>query len=156
MMMIQPPLADESRIEPIGQCTAMKVRRLARRVTQMYDEALAPYGLTVGQIGLLMQLRRRQGIGISDLADRLSADASTISRLLRPLCTAGLILVEPDPDDGRAKCVRLTDTGADRRRTAVVGWELAQRRVAAALGSGRLAALHFSLDDAHSHLSTPL
>ncbi len=141
------PLAFET-----AACTALKVRRLARRITQIYDEALAPYGLTVGQIGVLASLRRREGIGVSVLAERLSADASTVSRLLKPLEAAGFLALEADPADGRAKLVRLTDAGADKRRSAVAGWQAAQTRVQAALGDGRLATLRFILDDAHSHL----
>ena len=138
--------------ERVEDCTALKVRKLARRVTQIYDDALAPHGLTVGQIGVLAALRRRQGIGVGPLAERLSCDASTISRLLRPLEAAGFLVVEPDPDDGRAKLIRLTDAGFAKRQAAVAGWAAAQAQVRAALGDGRLAALRFLLDDAHAHL----
>lgn len=137
---------------PADHCTAAKVRRLARRVSQIYDDALTPYGLTVGQFGLLSSLSRRIGIGVGGLAERLAADASTVSRLLRPLQASGLIMIETNPDDGRAKAIRLTDAGAEKRRAARAGWEMAQAQVATALGDGRLAALRFMLDDAHRHL----
>jgi DNA-binding MarR family transcriptional regulator len=133
-------------------CTAAKVRRLARRVTQIYDDALAPHGLTIGQMGLLASLRRREGIGVGALAQRLSADASTVSRLLKPLENMGLIAIEADPDDGRAKCVRLTDSGYAKRRDASEAWQAAQTHMAALLGDGRLAALRFMIDDAHAML----
>ena len=135
----------------IGACTALKVRKLARKVTQIYDEALAPHGLTVGQIGLLASLRRREGIAVGLLAERLSADASTVSRLLRPLEAAGFLAIEADPTDRRARLVRLADAGAEKRRDAAAGWAAAQDRVREALGDGRLATLHFILDDAHAH-----
>ncbi|MFZ4688643.1 MAG: MarR family winged helix-turn-helix transcriptional regulator [Polymorphobacter sp.] len=133
-------------------CTAAKVRRLARRISQIYDDALAPHGLTVGQFGLLANLRRTQGIGVGALADRLSADASTVSRLLKPLQAAGLLLLEADPGDGRARRIRLTDAGHARRSAAAAGWQAAQDQVRDALGEGRLATLRFILDDAHTHL----
>jgi DNA-binding MarR family transcriptional regulator len=137
---------------PAAVCTAAKVRRLARRVTQIYDDALTPYGLTIGQFGLLSSLSRRNGVGVGVLAERLAADASTVSRLLRPLESAGLIVLGPDPDDGRAKAIRLTDAGYDTRRRAAAGWSAAQVQMESALGDGRLAALRFILDDAHSYL----
>ncbi len=37
-----------------NNCTAAKVRRLARRVTQVYDDALAPFGLTNDQLAELL------------------------------------------------------------------------------------------------------
>jgi DNA-binding MarR family transcriptional regulator len=137
---------------PAAVCTAAKVRRLARRVTQIYDDALTPYGLTIGQFGLLSSLSRRNGVGVGVLAERLAADASTVSRLLRPLEAAGLIVLGPNPDDGRAKAIRLTNAGYENRRAAVAGWTAAQAQIEIALGDGRLAALRFILDDAHSYL----
>lgn len=133
-------------------CTALMVRRLARRITQIYDEALTPYGLTVGQVGLLAALRRRRGIGIGALAGHLSADASTVSRLLRPLESAGLLRLEADPEDRRGKLVWLTDAGFETRGRAIAGWGAAQAQVRDQLGAGRLSALRFLLDDAHAHL----
>lgn len=137
---------------PTALCTAAKVRRLARRVTQIYDESLAPFGLTIGQYGVLASLRRREGVGVGVLAERLNADASTVSRLLKPLEAAGFLVLDPDPDDRRAKSIRLTETGAEKRRAASEGWHAAQRHVHDALGEGRLATLHFIVDDAQFHL----
>jgi DNA-binding MarR family transcriptional regulator len=137
---------------PAAHCAAAKVRRLARRITQIYDDALAPFGLTIGQFGLLSSLSRRNGIGVGVLAERLASDASTVSRLLRPLQASGLIVLDPDPDDRRAKAIRLTEAGASKRRAAITGWQAAQSHVEQSLGGGRLAALQFILDDAHSHL----
>jgi DNA-binding MarR family transcriptional regulator len=150
MQIIKPSPAPAS-IGPVD-CTAAKVRRLARRVSQIYDDALAPHGLTIGQMGLLASLRRREGVGVRALADRLSADASTVSRLLKPLATAGYLRIDPDPDDARAKQVRLTDAGYAIRREAMPGWLAAQAHMRDALGPGRLDALRFLLDDAHAHL----
>ena len=136
---------------PAG-CTAMRVRKLARRVTQVYDEALGAHGITIGQFGILANLRRSRPIGIAALAERLSSDASTLSRLLRPLQAAGLVSVTADPDDRRAKALRLTDAGATKLRAAEAGWQAAQTRIAGRLGAPRLGALHFLLDDSLAHL----
>ena len=152
--MARPAPAPLAGLGPDGlePCTALMVRRLARRITQIYDEALTPYGLTVGQVSLLAALRRSRGIGIGALAGHLSADASTVSRLLRPLESAGLLVLEPDPEDRRGKHVRLTNAGFETRGRAIAGWRAAQDQVRASLGDGRLSALRFLLDDAHAHL----
>lgn len=136
----------------LDPCNAMLTRRLARRVTAIYDEALVGHGLTVGQFGILGNLRRREPVGVAALADRLSSDASTLSRLLKPLAAAGLISVERDAADGRAKAIRLTDAGLDRARAAKAAWAAAQATVAERLGSERVAALRFILNDAYSLL----
>jgi DNA-binding MarR family transcriptional regulator len=100
----------------------------------------------------LSSLSRRNGIGVGALAERLGSEASTVSRLLRPLEAAGLIAIGPDPDDGRSKAIHLTDAGYETRRRAATGWSAAQADLETALGNGRLAALRFTLDDAYSHL----
>ncbi len=139
-------------LSPAGLCTAAKVRRLSRRVSQIYDEALGPHGLTVGQYGLLACLSRRRGTAIGALATMLAADASTVSRLVKPLAAAGLIIIRSAPDDKRSKLVWLSDDGHHRRSAAQAGWQAAQDQMAAALGDGRLAALRFMLDEAHERL----
>lgn len=145
--MINPPA-----LSPAGLCTAAKVRRLSRRVSQIYDDALGPHGLTVGQYGLLACLSRRRGTAIGALASMLAADASTVSRLVKPLATAGLIIIRSAPDDKRSKLVWLSDDGHRRRSAAQAGWQAAQDQLLAALGDGRLAALRFMLDEAHERL----
>jgi DNA-binding MarR family transcriptional regulator len=133
-------------------CTAAKVRRLARRVSQIYDDALAPFGLTIGQLGLLASLRRSRGVPITTLADQLGADPSTISRLLRPLEQAGLLRIDTASHDRRVRLVWLTDIGHQKRQAATAGWHDAQDTLQTRLGDGRLAALRFLLDDASALL----
>lgn len=151
--MASPSPADIRPEERGLDCAAFKVRRLARRITHIFDEALGHHGLTVGQFGIIARLRRSRGIGIQTLADQIAMDASTLSRLLRPLADQGLIAILPNPDDGRAKLLWLTDAGAERIRAAHSGWLAAQAEISERLGAARLAALRFTLDDAFDHLS---
>ncbi len=141
-------------LTPASVCTAAKVRRLSRRVSQIYDDALAVHGLTVGQYGLLACLSRRRGTAIGALAGMMAADASTVSRLVRPLEAAGLIIIRPSPEDRRQKLVWLSDEGHRRRAAAQAGWQAAQDRMADMLGDSRLAALRFMLDEAHERLES--
>ncbi len=133
-------------------CHAMSARRFARRVTALYDAALAAHGLTIGQFGILAHLRRREAIGVAALAERLASDASTCSRLLKPLAAAGLLTIAPDPADRRARAIRLTEAGRDRVRAAYPAWQAAQATVATRLGEARLETLRLVLDDAYPRL----
>lgn len=137
---------------PASLCTAAKVRRLSRQVSQIYDDALSQHGLTIGQFGLLACLSRRRGLAIGALAERMAADASTVSRLVRPLASEGLLRIEVDPDDRRGRLVWLTDAGHQRRAAAQAGWQAAQDVVESRLGAGRLAALRFLLDESYDRL----
>ena len=53
------------------------------------------------------------------LAACANLDASTVSRHVAQLHNAGLIERTPDPVDGRAQRVKLSDAGADRIETAL-------------------------------------
>ena len=63
-----------------------------------------------------------------------------------------MLSVETNPNDRRAKLLRLTEAGAAKVHAAAPSWQAAQDRVADLLGRQRLAALQFILDDAFGHL----
>lgn len=49
---------------------------------------------------------------VGDIAERNLSDASTVSRQVSHLTSLGLLHKVPDPQDGRAQLVALTDEGA--------------------------------------------
>ena len=153
-MSISPPESPASALPPgpAALCTAAKVRRLSRQVSQIYDDALNLHRLTIGQFSLLACLSRWRGLAIGALAERLAADASTVSRLVKPLASDGLLRIEIDSEDRRGRLVWLTDTGHQRRAAAQAGWQAAQDVMEQRLGGGRLAALRFLLDESYERL----
>lgn len=62
---------------------------------------------------LFPYLTGRDGIRITELANRLEVSKQAIQPLVAELEDAGLVLVHVDPDDGRALRVHLTEAGAD-------------------------------------------
>ncbi|MFJ6996302.1 MarR family winged helix-turn-helix transcriptional regulator [Streptomyces sp. NPDC003090] len=66
--------------------------------------------------GLLVRLDEAGGQRATELAGYFGVGKATVSRQLRALEDLGLIAREPDPADGRAWLVRLTDEGRDRFR----------------------------------------
>ncbi|WP_328328256.1 MarR family transcriptional regulator [Kribbella sp. NBC_00382] len=69
----------------------------------------------------LFVLRCNGALRLSDLAAKMEIDASTASRHVRALEQAGLLRRSPDPDDGRAFRVELTEQGTAE-------WEAAAKR----------------------------
>ena len=49
-------------------------------MTQIYDQHLEPFGLTVTQFSLLGHIRSFDGIGIGALAEKLITDPTTLTR----------------------------------------------------------------------------
>lgn len=134
-------------------CTAARVRKASRRVSQIYDRELAPYDLTVTQFGLLVQLRAAPGAAIGALAESMVMDATTLSRNLRPLERRGLVTAEADRDDGRVRKLKLTPQGRAALDRAMCGWRAAQDHIATALGADEMRALNAALDRALDRLT---
>jgi DNA-binding MarR family transcriptional regulator len=132
----------------LSGCTCSRLRRLTRRVTAVYDHALAAVGLRVTQFSLLAHLRGHPGLAMTDLAGRLDMDRTTLTRNLAPLIAAGWVEVAPSPDDARRRLVRITASGEDTWRAARTHWRRAQQEVRSTMGDESLAMLHRLVDDA--------
>lgn len=59
----------------------------------------------------LARIRDLQPVRISDLADVIDTERSTVSRQVAELTSLGLVSRSPDPDDGRAAVLSLTEEG---------------------------------------------
>jgi DNA-binding MarR family transcriptional regulator len=126
-------------------CNCLALRQAARHVTQFYDQFLAPAGLRTTQFSILARLRRLGPMTISALAADLVMDRTTLGRNLQPLEREGLVAVVKGRTDRRSREIRLTDTGAERLRTAVEGWVKAQTGFEAVFGEERSSELRAML-----------
>ena len=68
-------------------------------------------GYSMPQFFLLMQVRRREHCGISDLSENLEITNAATSQLVDKLVQAGLLERTEDPHDRRAKQVSLSPAG---------------------------------------------
>ncbi len=142
MQIVNPPAASDA--AKSSACTCFKLRSLSRRVTQLYDQALAPSGLKVTQYSVIAHARRKDGGAgptVSDLADALFTDRTTLTRNLKPLVDAGFIKVGSGPD-ARSKAVCVTPRGEAAYQAARPLWKQAQLRMRSLAGEDQLNALH--------------
>lgn len=90
------------------------------------------------QATLLFTLKKRGAMRLGDLAESMRLDASTVSRHVQQLAEREFLSREPDPDDGRACILAVTDAGVvavkqtfDQRRSiltaALAEWGLEDR-----------------------------
>lgn len=134
-------------------CTCHKLRSLTRRVTAVYDHALAGVGLRVTQYSLLSHLERSTreagvpGRPVAQLALALDLDRTTLTRNLKPLVAAGWIRICGCDEDARQRLVCITDEGRARLATARPHWRRAQEEVTATIGAAGTAQLHGMLDE---------
>src|SRR5258708_5841584 len=114
----QPNAAQLAEIE--ARCACSNVRKAARAVTQLFDEVLQPTGLRSTQFTLLVAVARLREAPVTQLAEELVMDRTTLARNLKP-------------------CVR------QALARALPSWEQAQHQVVTRLGHEQWHALRASL-----------
>ena len=88
----------------LGPCICSQVRKLARKLSSLYDTVLAPEKLTVTQYSLLANIARAGQLRHTVLAEKVGMDRTTFDRALA--------------DDG------LRDWIVDRARDAQARWHV--------------------------------
>jgi len=114
-------------------CACASLRRAARAVTQLYDEALRPTGMRITQFTLLKTLASAGPLRQGELGNLLALDSTTLTRTLAPLKAAGWIEIRSG-EDRRERLVELTAAGHQQMVRGEEGWAEAQRRMRRALG----------------------
>lgn len=98
-------------------------RAMDERVRQAMRDA--GYDVTVAQARLAQRIAE-EGTRLTELADRAGVTKQTASLLVAALEREGLVERVPDPDDGRARLIRLSARGreaAQRAMEVVIGVE---------------------------------
>lgn len=126
---------------PVGSCNCTALRKASRRISLLYDAALAPSGLKTTQRAILAQIRRSEPTTVGSLAEALVMDAGALAHTLKPLERDRLVSIQIDPDDRRNRVAKLTPAGRTRLAESDKLWQNAQRGFEAAFGRSKSEAL---------------
>jgi DNA-binding MarR family transcriptional regulator len=124
-----------ARPESGARCHCTALRKALRRISQLYDTALAPSGLKTTQRAILAEIERSEPTTVGSLADALVMDAGGLAHTLKPLTREKLVTIAVDPQDRRNRLISLTRLGRSKLRKSDALWEAAQRSFEAALGA---------------------
>lgn len=119
---------------PRYPCLCALIRKAGRIATRNYDNILKPCGLKITQFSLLANIARNPAATVSDLAELLSMDQTTVSRNLRVLEKSGYIRLEGEMTDHRIKRIQISDLGVSKMNEARPLWEQAQLEMQRLLG----------------------
>ena len=129
------------------ECNCLAVRQAARAVTQLYDRHLASIGLTATQFWLLTKLVHGGPASINEIARLMMSDRTTVGRTLGPLEREGLIVLNVDAEDRRARLAEPTPEGRRRAEAGIPLINAAKASFEAAYGVERSATLRTLLFD---------
>lgn len=111
-----------------GTCNCFALRKASRYLTAAYDQALAPTGLRATQFTILQKIASASDLSVTELAEIIAMDRTTLATNLKPLAKAGLVRVEPSERDRRRKVIHITPEGLRRFEEALPLWSEAQTK----------------------------
>lgn len=114
-------------------CTCSELRRAARAVTLLYDNAFRSSGLLSTQLGVLHFIYKSDSIRISHLAKELGMDRTTLTRNLSVLQRQGFIKISSGKDN-RTRIVTITNKGRTTIAKAIPLWNDVQNKVKEQMG----------------------
>ena len=131
---------------PSFGCTCARLRKLARRVTRLYDTHLAGLGIKFTQYSLLANVAARAR-SVSELAAQMDMERTTLSRNLAPLVVQGWVRIDVGADP-RSRVVSITAAGKRKLAAALPLWRKAQHQTESILGSAAVGELHRRIERA--------
>jgi DNA-binding MarR family transcriptional regulator len=133
----------------LGPCVCSQVRRLARKLSSLYDTLLSTEGLTITQYSLLANIERAGQLSHAVLAEKVGMDRTTLTRNLRPLTRAKWVAAAIGKDR-RQHLLQLTAAGRRKLVRSLPLWEEAQRQFLSQIGTESLQELRALLTWAES------
>lgn len=114
-------------------CLTFNFLKTARKLGRGFEERVKATGLTSPQFSTLSMLSGYGAQTVSQLAERLGTDRTTLTRNLDLLFAKGWI-TRVETEDQRQHAVELSDPGRERLNAAMPAWAEYQAELVALLG----------------------
>jgi DNA-binding MarR family transcriptional regulator len=128
-----------------SSCYCILLRKASRRLSALYDAALEPFGINIGQFSQIRNIRRNEPVSLTALAQLMELDRSTVGRNTKVLERMGLVETAAG-DDHREALLLLTEKGRALLVQAEPVWHDVQVQIDARLGDDRTDDLKQLLD----------
>jgi DNA-binding MarR family transcriptional regulator len=117
------------------QCLVLNTRMAARAVTRRADRKLRPFGVTAAQFNILGALLLQSGRSVTEMANSLAMDRTTLSRNLDVLERKGLVkAVAPgESDHANTRLSALSEEGRKLVDEILPEWRKGQAELRATL-----------------------
>ena len=116
-----------------ASCYCIVLRKASRRISALYDEALAPLGINITQFSALRNIGRNAPISLTDLGHEMELDRSTVGRNMKVLERMDLIAFGTG-EDHREAVLSLTPEGKALLERAKPIWDDIQDQLENRLG----------------------
>lgn len=106
------------------KCYCRRLRSITAQVTRMYDSYLKEAGITCQQFSTMEHIRVMEPVSVTDLAEMMGLDRTSLSRNLKLLKEN--FWIEDENGRGRSRSIVLSDQGKETLQHAEKQWEKAQ------------------------------
>lgn len=125
-----------------AECLAFRVRALNRVITNLYDAALKPFGITVNQTTILIMLSYVGQASPGRIGQVLIMEKSTVSRNLNRMKKQGWIRATETEEGGKEQVVSVLPRGKELLAALHPAWANAQKDASRLLGEEGVRAVH--------------
>lgn len=112
-------------LDDFSECLVLNTRMASRAVTRRADRKLRSFGVSAAQFTILTSMLSRPGLSVTDMAESIAMDRTTLSRNLDLLERKGLVETTP-VQSGNSRVCALTERGAELVDQMVPEWRAAQ------------------------------
>src|SRR5260370_21621249 len=110
-------------------CYCISLRTAARKVSALYDDALAPDGINIGQLSMLREIEKSSPLSLTELGRLSNLDRSTVGRNAKVLERMHLVQAVAGADH-REAALTMTAEGTKAVGEAAPLWERAHSTLA--------------------------
>ncbi|WP_240229617.1 MarR family winged helix-turn-helix transcriptional regulator [Devosia lacusdianchii] len=111
--------------DDFSQCLVLNTRMAARAITRRADRKLRPFGVTAAQFTIMTSLQSRPGLSVTEMAESIAMDRTTLSRNLDLLETKGVV-ASTRPSRANGRVCALTDAGRELVAQMLPVWRASQ------------------------------
>jgi DNA-binding MarR family transcriptional regulator len=133
--------------ELLAQCALFDVHRLARLLTGMYNARMKDVPLSISQYTLVTNIAALEPARVTEVAAAMLMDRTSVTRLIEPLISRGVLKMEQDEDDRRARNLTVTKKGRAELERSEDAWQSAQKEFYDIVGSEKWMLLRKTLRD---------
>ena len=137
----------DEKYRQLTECSCNMIRKSARKITQFYESGLRDAGIKLTQFSILAALANTGPVQLTQLADRLLLERTSLTRNLNVLERNGWVQLQTGIEDSRQRIVSLSKKGYEQLDQAIPYWKKAQKAIANEMGQDTITGLRKTLSE---------
>jgi DNA-binding MarR family transcriptional regulator len=138
---------NDKKYRQLTECSCNMIRESARKITQFYEGSLREAGIKPTQFSILAALANTGPIQLTQLANMLLLERTSLTRNLNVLERNGWVELQTGEEDLRQRVVSLSKKGYEQLDQAIPYWKKAQKAIANEMGQDTITGLKKTLNE---------